>query len=53
MTHYPLTAEALERAAAALAESCNGGAWTTHYTPAQQALWRDRVAEAISGRRAA
>lgn len=43
MTQHALTDEALERAAKALAEACNGGAWETHYTGEQKALWRTRV----------
>ena len=41
----PLTPAALERAAQALAEACNGGQWHTHYTPTQRALWMRRVQE--------
>jgi len=46
MTDYPLTPEAVERAAAALAESVNGGCWD-YYTPEQRALWRARVRHAM------
>lgn len=38
-----LTSKYLERAASALAEACNGGAWNTHYTEQQRNVWRERV----------
>lgn len=37
------TPEAVERAAKALAEALNGGAWNTHYTEEQKEIWRNRV----------
>lgn len=46
---YPLTDAAAERAAKALAESCNGGRWEDHYTAAHKKLWIDRVRAAVDG----
>jgi hypothetical protein len=47
MSAHPLTKEAFELAAAALAVACNGGGWLTHYTDAQRELWRLRVRAAL------
>lgn len=43
-----MTPEAREEAAAALAQACNGGDWSTHYTEAQKDLWRRRVDAALT-----
>jgi hypothetical protein len=40
---YPLTSEAWERVAKALAETVNGGSWEEHYTKEQRKLWRMRA----------
>ena len=47
MTAHHLTAATLERAAKALATTCNGGDWATHYTPQQRDIWRRRVSGAL------
>jgi hypothetical protein len=44
----PLTPQALERAAEALATACNGGDWTRDYTAAQRKLWRSRVTTGLA-----
>lgn len=48
-TEMRLTNAAAERAAKALAETCNGGSWLTHYTEAQRQLWIERVRHAVDG----
>lgn len=45
---WPLTPEAVERAAAALAVACNGGDWNDDFTAEHKALWRSRVQCAMS-----
>lgn len=42
-TKMKLLPEYVERAAAALAEVCNGGKWASHYTESQREVWRNRI----------
>ena len=44
---WPLTDEAVEAAAKALAVSICGGDWETHFAEGQKALWRRRVRAAM------
>lgn len=46
--NYPLTEPALEHAAKALAEACNGGHWDIDYNADQRELWRRRVSSALA-----
>lgn len=45
---WPLTPEAREGAAAALAVACAGGVWGCDFTEAQKDLWRRRVDAALA-----
>ena len=47
ISRWPLTPEAVEVGARALAEALAGGKWETHFTEAQRDLWRDRVRRAM------
>lgn len=45
---WPLTPEAREEAAAALAVACAGGVWERDFTEAQKDLWRRRLDAALA-----
>jgi hypothetical protein len=47
VSRWPLTDDAIECGAKALAEALAGGKWETHFTDGQKQLWRDRVKKAM------